>query len=144
MKYFTISELTYSATATAHSIPNVPSAEGVKNLETLVGEVLDPLREAWGAPIIVTSGYRCEELNRKVGGSKYSYHRLGMAADIRPQNGFVDKLYSLIGHMFAIRKMGITECYIDRAKGYIHIAYDPNNYCMCPFINHQSSIISNQ
>ena len=135
MKHFKIDEFVKSQTATAQSIANVPSAEGLKNLETLVHCVLDPLREAWGAPIIVTSGYRCPVLNARVGGAKNSYHLQGMAADIRPQNGFVDKLYLLIGHLFATRKMGITECYIDRAKGYIHIAYDPDNYCMCPFFS---------
>ena len=93
MTYFTLEELTHSATAQAHSIANVPTAEAVKNLETLVVCVLDPLRKAWGSPIIVTSGYRCEELNRKVGGAPYSYHRLGMAADIRPKNGYIHIAY---------------------------------------------------
>ena len=133
--YFTLSELTYSSTATAHSIQNVPTAEAVRNLELLVSRVLDPLREAWGGPIIITSGYRSEELNARVGGVKYSYHTRGMAADIRPQNGFVDKLYLLIGRMFVTRKMGITECYIDRAKGYIHIAYDDEECNIWPFIS---------
>ena len=107
------------------------------NLERLVSRVLDPLREAWGSPIIVTSGYRCPELNARVGGVKTSYHPRGMAADIRPRNGLVDKLYALIEHLYVTRRMGITECYIDRTKGYIHIAYAPDKYSMWPFINHQ-------
>ena len=134
MKYFKIDEFVKSQTATAHSIQNVPSAEAVRNLELLVSRVLDPLREAWGGPIIITSGYRSEELNARVGGVKNSYHTRGMAADIRPQNGFVDKLYLLIGRMFVTRKMGITECYIDRKRSYIHIAYDANGFNTWPFI----------
>ena len=134
MKYFKIDEFVKSQTATAHSIPNVPTAEAVRNLELLVSRVLDPLREAWGAPIIITSGYRCEALNARVGGVKNSYHTRGMAADIRPKNGFVDKLYLLIGRMFVTRKMGITECYIDRKRSYIHIAYDANGFNTWPFI----------
>ena len=106
----------------------------VRFLEALVNRVLDPLREAWGAPIIVTSGYRCEELNARVGGAKRSYHLRGMAADIRPQNGDLDKLYLLIGRMFVTGKMGITECYIDRTKGYIHIAYDASEFNAWPFL----------
>jgi uncharacterized protein YcbK (DUF882 family) len=46
-------------------------------LIALIDNVLDPLREAYGKPIIVTSGFRCEELNRLVGGSKTSHHRTG-------------------------------------------------------------------
>ena len=134
MKYFKIDEFVKSQTATAHSIPNVPTAEAVRNLELLVSRVLDPLREAWGAPIIITSGYRCEALNARVGGVKNSYHTRGMAADIRPKNGFVDKLYALIGRMFVTHKMGITECYIDRKRSYIHIAYDANGFNTWPFI----------
>ena len=74
MKHFKIDEFVRSATATAHGIANVPTAEAVKNLERLVSRVLDPLREAWGSPIIVTSGYRCPELPARVGGVRTSYH----------------------------------------------------------------------
>ena len=133
-RYFTLDEFVRSATATAHGIDNTPSKEAVTNLELLVSRVLDPLREAWGSPIIVTSGYRCEELNKRVGGVKTSYHLRGMAADIRPRNGLVDKLYALIGHLYVTRRMGITECYIDRTKGYIHIAYDAEDNNTWPFI----------
>ena len=135
MKYFKIQELTRSTTAEACGIDNTPTAEAVKNLESLVLNVLDPLREAWGGPIIITSGYRCEALNARVGGVKNSYHTRGMAADIRPRNGFVDKLYALIGRMFVTRKIGITECYIDHKRGYIHIAYDAENFNEWPFIS---------
>ena len=132
--YFTLTELTYSATATAHSIANVPSAEAVKNLESLVLNVLDPLREAWGGPIIITSGYRCEGLNARVGGAKYSYHRLGMAADIRPANGNLEGLYDLILQLFMSGLIGLTECYIDRKRGYIHLAFDSSGFNVWPFL----------
>ena len=83
MKYFSITELTKSATATRLGIDNTPNAIVKANLIALIEKVLDPLREAWGAPIIVTSGYRCEKLNRAVGGAANSQHTKGMAADIR-------------------------------------------------------------
>ena len=133
-RFFTLEELTYSLTAEKNHIANVPTAEAVRNLELLTKCVLDPLREAWGSPIIVTSGYRCEELNKHVGGVKTSYHLRGMAADIRPKNGLVDKLYALVEHLYVTRRMGITECYIDRTKGYIHIAYDAEDNNTWPFI----------
>ena len=82
MKHFTIEELTRSATAEARGICNTPPPEAVAALTRLVTQVLDPLREAWGAPIRVTSGYRSTELNRAVGGVPHSQHTLGEAADV--------------------------------------------------------------
>lgn len=82
MKYFTIKELTRSETATRMKIDNTPSAVVVKNLTTLVDKVLDPLRELYGKPIYITSGYRCPRLNRAVGGVVNSQHLTGQAADI--------------------------------------------------------------
>ena len=134
MKYFKKEEFTQSATAVLLGIDNTPSKEHVANLERLVAHVLDPVREAWGSPIIVSSGYRCPELNARVGGVKTSYHLHGMAADIRPRNGFLYELYALVERMFVDNKLPITECYIDHQKGYIHIAYDAEDSNTWPFI----------
>lgn len=82
MKYFTMKELTRSETAVEHNIDNTPTDEAERWLERLVDNILDPLREAYGDPIRVNSGYRCEELNAAVGGSDRSEHKFGMAADI--------------------------------------------------------------
>lgn len=82
MKYFTIKELCRSSVADERGIKNVPSVTEELNLEALVEYVLDPLREAWGKPIIVNSGYRSDTLNRVVGGAKNSQHMRGEAADI--------------------------------------------------------------
>ena len=84
MKYFTIKELCASAKATALGIKNEPSKAALVNLESLVLNILDPLRAAWGGGIIVTSGYRSAALNKAVGGSPSSAHRYGLAADIVP------------------------------------------------------------
>jgi hypothetical protein len=54
----------------------------MNNLTKLIEAVLDPLREWYGKPIIVNSGYRCEALNKAIGGAKSSQHMLGEAADI--------------------------------------------------------------
>lgn len=82
MKYFTIKELCKSSTATKLGIDNSPNSEIVNNLNKLVEFILDPLREEYGKPINVNSGYRCDALNKAVGGSKTSHHRYGLAADI--------------------------------------------------------------
>lgn len=90
-------EFTRSATARAKGLDNTPSAEHAANIEMLVAQLLDPLREAWaikcahehwGTPAItVSSGYRGPALNKAVGGSATSAHCVGYAADIVPANG---------------------------------------------------------
>lgn len=84
--YFTIKELTYSKTAINRGIVNTPDKDVEANLLRLI-EFLNPLREAWGKPIVVNSGYRCKELNRIVGGVATSAHLTGNAVDIRIQPG---------------------------------------------------------
>lgn len=80
--YFTLAELTKSVTATRHKIDNTPSLEVMANLQYAVDMVLDPLRRIYGHPIIITSGYRCDKLNKLVGGVSNSWHTKGNAADI--------------------------------------------------------------
>lgn len=86
MKYFTIAEMIASTTAKAKGIDNMPLPEHKANLTTLINNVLDPLREMYGKPIIVNSGYRSPMLNKAVGGVATSQHCKGMAADIVPRN----------------------------------------------------------
>ena len=81
-KYFTLEEMCASCTARSMQISNQPSQGCINNLARLVEGTLDPLRELWGAPLIVASGFRCPELNKAVGGVRNSYHKLGLAADI--------------------------------------------------------------
>lgn len=82
MKYFTLGELTRSETADRLGIRNTCTKEEASNLMELVAKVLDPLREAYGKPIAVNSGYRCAKLNKAVGGKPTSQHVRGEAADI--------------------------------------------------------------
>lgn len=83
MRYFTWAELTASQVAKRKGIDNTPDAKAKACLTALVANLLDPLREKWGSPIIVTSGYRCAKLNRAVGGASRSQHTKGQAVDIR-------------------------------------------------------------
>lgn len=82
MKHFTIDELCRSDTARSRGIDNTPTEEVKRNLTELVDNVLDPLREWYGKPIYVNSGYRCPALNKAVGGVANSQHLTGQAADI--------------------------------------------------------------
>lgn len=86
MKYFSISELTYSTKARELHLDNTPfSVTIIDNLTELIENLLDPIREAWNASVIITSGYRSDALNRAVGGSKTSAHRYGLAVDVVPK-----------------------------------------------------------
>lgn len=82
MKYFSIEELCRSEAAQRQNVPNVPSGSVRLNLEALANHVLDPLREAFGKPVTVNSGYRSTLLNKIVGGAANSQHTRGEAADI--------------------------------------------------------------
>lgn len=121
MKYFTISELTKSSTAKAFNIDNTPTPEVVDNLELLIDNLLDPIREAWGKPIYVNSGYRCTELNNIVKGAKKSQHLKGQAADITTNSTEGNKkLFDLI------RTGGfVFDQLIDEAKyTWVHVSYN--------------------
>ena len=90
--YFTLKELCMSNVAKSRGIDNFPTFEIAAHLEELTVKLLDPLRQAWGGAIIVTSGYRCKMLNTAVGGAVRSAHMEGYAADLYPANGRTEEL----------------------------------------------------
>ncbi len=81
-EHFALEEFTRSDTAARLGICNEPGVDGISNLQCLCQEVLEPLREHAGVPIVITSGFRCRRLNKAVGGATHSQHCLGEAADI--------------------------------------------------------------
>ena len=83
--HFSLWEMCASGTAIRLGIENVPDEAVIKRLQQLCEHVLEPLRQRFGV-IRITSGYRCDKLNRAVGGVKNSQHRLGEAADIHVSN----------------------------------------------------------
>ena len=87
MKYFSIDEMLRSATAKKYGIDNRPSQDILNNLVLFIEKVLDPIREDWGGPISVSSGYRCPELNKAVGGAKKSGNLYGYCADLQVKGG---------------------------------------------------------
>lgn len=124
MKYFTLEEMYKSQTAVRMGIQNMPNeAERASvewNLQYLIGTVLDPLRKFMNTPILVTSGYRCKELNAKVGGVQNSQHMKGEAADITINGAKCTDL---------LQMAGFIECYCDydqlivyRPQKFIHVS----------------------
>jgi len=81
-KNLTLSEVTKSNTAINFGIKNEPNAEQLENLKTIANEVFQKIRDHFDVPIKISSGFRSEALNKKVGGSKTSDHCKGCALDI--------------------------------------------------------------
>ena len=122
MKYFTIQELTISNTAQRKGIDNTPDQKAAAALTALVANVLDPLREAWGRPIVVNSGYRCPKLNRAVGGVARSQHTKGEAADIRTLSNRRwenEQLFKLIVQL----KLPFDQLIDEHGYSWIHVSY---------------------
>lgn len=86
-KNFTYAEFEASATAKRYGILNaIPSFEVRDAIVALCTNVLQPLRDLWGKPLKINSGYRCPRLNALVGGAPTSQHTKGEAADIACSN----------------------------------------------------------
>ena len=99
--YFTNNELTDSPTAKRLGIKNEPTKEQWINLFAIRDNVLNPLREKFGKPIRITSGFRSPELNKAVGGKPTSQHTKGEAMDITAVNKADNKeLFELCKTLF--------------------------------------------
>ena len=79
---FTLAELTKSQTAERCGIDNSPDKEHVDNLQKLCDEILQPIRDYFKKPVVISSGYRSPELSKKIGSSSRSQHCRGEAADL--------------------------------------------------------------
>jgi hypothetical protein len=80
-KSFTLNELTKSQEATRLGIDNTPSEEHTKNLKILCENILQPIRDFYGMPVSISSGYRSVALCEAIGSSAKSQHTKGQAAD---------------------------------------------------------------
>ena len=123
--HFTLEEMTYSDTANRLKIHNIPPTQAVKNLGYLAHNLLEPLREYLGKPIIITSGYRGEILNRKVGGAKTSQHLYGQAVDIQIAGMNPLQLF------LYIKESGLDydQLILERTKKaeWVHVSYTKHN-----------------
>jgi zinc D-Ala-D-Ala carboxypeptidase len=124
-KYFTMSEMTSSPTALRHAIKNSPGYIEARNLEWLMSHCLDRIREEWGHAIIVSSGYRCAELNRLVGGAPNSQHKSGCAADIKAVNS---KDNALLFKMISESAIPFDQVIDEYKYSWIHVSCNYENY----------------
>ena len=116
MKYFSIDEMVRSATAKKYGIDNRPSQDILNNLVLFIEKVLDPIREDWGGSISVSSGYRCPELNTKVGGAKTSGHLYGYCADLQVK-GDLRKFSCFVKDWMMKHKMAFDELLYESSGG---------------------------
>lgn len=126
-KHFRLEELLKSETALTARIENLPSWADVENLQELAILVLDPIRQAWGQPLLVTSGFRSPQLNVKVGGVPTSAHLDGCAVDIvlpHWSTRKVSELYNLIQEMVERGDIDIDQVIYYQKKKMIHISND--------------------
>ena len=119
MKYFTFNELCESGTAKTHNIDNTPNEQIKINLRNLVDNCLDVIREKYGKPITVSSGYRCPALNKVVGGASTSQHTKGQAADLKGKTRQENEIIFNI-----IKQLGCYDQLINEYNfSWVHVSY---------------------
>lgn len=124
-KNFTYEELVNSATATRLKINNTPNKEQHDSLKKLAETVLQPIRDKYGKPLIVSSGFRCEKLNKAVGGAKTSQHCKGEAADIRTVSDSVadnKELFNFILDMINKGEIKVGQLIDEYQYNWIHVS----------------------
>lgn len=124
MKYFTVSELCCSSVASARGIDNTPPPDVKVKLCALINRVLDPVREIWGGPLTVNSGFRCPVLNKAVGGAASSQHIRGEAADITTGSKEGNRL---LFDMIASSEVPFDQLIDESGYSWIHISHGQAN-----------------
>jgi len=117
---FTLEELSHSNTAKARGMKNVPDAQQVEELRKLTVRLLQPLRDIYKEPFIISSGYRSWEVNKAVGGVPTSQHMKGQAADVSvkdPRKLLATLLQSGLDFDQAI-------IYQDGRNNFLHLSYN--------------------
>ena len=119
-KNFSLDEFTRSKTANQQGISNNPGPIEIANLQALVTNVLQPLRDALKVPINVTSGYRSKMLNKAIGGATNSQHMQGQAADIVSNNNA--RMFNYIKNNLPYDQL-IWEAGNDDQPDWVHVSF---------------------
>jgi len=121
-KNFSLIELTSSETAVRKGIDNTPSQEVVNNLKNLCENVMQPLRDWYGKPINITSGYRSPKLNKAIGGSTTSDHCLGCAIDFTLPKEDYKEVFDFIRTKLPFDQV-LWEFGNDDAPQWVHVSF---------------------
>ena len=122
--HFSLAELTKSQTATRKGIDNKPTLEHIENLTELCVQILEPTRRNFGKPMVITSGYRSEELCEAIGSKSTSQHAKGEAADFEMFGIDNKELAKYIKNNLVFDQL-ILEFYNpdDPSSGWVHCSY---------------------
>ena len=122
--HFSLAELTKSQTATRKGIDNKPTLEHIENLTELCVQILEPTRRNFGKPMVITSGYRSEELCEAIGSKSTSQHAKGEAADFEMFGVDNKELAKYIKNNLVFDQL-ILEFYNpdDPSSGWVHCSY---------------------
>ena len=123
-KHITYKEATRSVTALRLGIENAPNDYELQNMELIAEKVFEPLRKAVNGPIKINSFFRCEELNKAIGGSSRSQHCQGRAIDIDDVYGYVSNsyMYYYIKDNLDFDQL-IWEFGTDTEPDWVHVSY---------------------
>lgn len=123
---FQLSEFTYSPTAEANGIDNTPNMAVIANIKAICENILQPLRNHFAKAVKITSGYRCVELNKKIGGKYNSQHLTGNAADLIIPNVPLLEVFEYIRNNFPFDQLLLET----NKKGtqWIHVSYLRHGY----------------
>lgn len=124
-----LSEVTRSDSAKRNGISNMPTPDHIENFKLLAENVFEPIREHFGVPIRISSGYRSKELNDKTkGASKTSDHCFGRAIDIDNDGTSITnkQIFNFIKDNLKYKQL-IFEFGTDENPAWVHVSYDPNN-----------------
>lgn len=124
-KNFTLGEFIASDTARKKGIDNTPTLADIYHMQELCTYLLQPIRDAWGKPIKVKSGFRCLKLNRAVGGSPTSVHTRGWAADIKPASGSYKEFEEFVINFLKNSDLGWDQAIRETSGNskWLHIGY---------------------
>ena len=121
-KNFSLNEFISSETALRRGIDNTPSAEVLANLKALCENIMQPLRDWYGKPINITSGYRSPALNRAIKGAANSDHMKGQAVDFTLPKEDYPKVFEWLRN-----NVNYTQIIDEFGFSWIHISYDAKN-----------------
>ena len=127
-EHFSYNEMIASQTATRNNIDNTPNEQQYYNLTQLCRNILEPIRQHYNLPIFINSGFRCLELNRKIGSTDKSQHMKGQAADL-----FVNTIFPFETWKWLVTEsdldydQAIAEFTTKTGGGWLHVSYDSEN-----------------
>ena len=124
-KHLCLAEVTRSETAKRNGVSNMPTPEHLENFKLLAEKVFEPIREHFGVPIHISSGYRSKELNKAIGGSSSSEHCEGRAIDI-DMDGSASGVTNKQVFDFIKENLNFNQLINEFDYSWVHVSYNPN------------------